>query len=85
MTERVIFRGGETWRRHIDDILATMRERAANPPPPASEPPVTIYIGADGQFQYLDTDAPLLASELTVDVIESRIRDTQRHHGDQHP
>ena len=84
MAERVIFRGGTAWRQIVDDALAVMRERADNPQPPASGPPVTIYIGTDGRFQYLDVDAHLLASELTVDVIESRIRDTHHHPGDQH-
>lgn len=84
MAERVIFRGGTAWRQIVDDALATMRERAENPRLLASGPPVTVYIGVDGQFQYLDVDAHLLATDLTVDVIESRIRETRHHLGDQH-
>ncbi|CPW67314.1 Uncharacterised protein [Mycobacteroides abscessus subsp. bolletii] len=60
----------------IETYLAVMRERAGKATPPVADRPITIYVDETGTFEpYVDPDADLLGSELTVEMLQRRWRD----------
>ncbi|EIU07109.1 hypothetical protein MA5S0422_3018 [Mycobacteroides abscessus 5S-0422] len=67
----------------IEAYAAVMRERAANATPPSADRPITIHLDETGTFEpYVDPDADLLGSELTVEMLQRRWYN-EHDHGDE--